>query len=150
MRGEARFLEGVRERIVADVVQQRREPQCHAVALGDLGEFAALLERGERQAREVVGAERVLEAGVGGAGIDEEGVAELADVAQALHRRGVEHRQRGLVEADVVPEGIADDLEVARSQSSSRSSARRQCSGDRHRLERISSRINMNSFGSRS
>ena len=42
---------------------------------------------GERQAGEVVGAERVLEAGVGGAGIDQEGVAELADVAQALHRR---------------------------------------------------------------
>ena len=53
----------------------------------------------------------MLETGVGGAGIDEEGVAELADVAQALHRRGVEHRQCRLDEADVVPEGIADDLE---------------------------------------
>ena len=136
---------------MADVVQQRREPQRHAVALADLGELAPLLERRERQPREVVGAQRVLEAGVGGAGIDEEGVAELADVAQALHRRGVEHGQRRLVEADVVPEGIADDLEIARSQSSSsRSSARRQCSGDRHRLERISSRMKRNSFGSRS
>ena len=60
----------------------------------------------------MVGAEGVLEPGVGGAGIDEEGVADLAHVPQPLHRRRVQREERGAVEADVVPEGIADDFEV--------------------------------------
>jgi hypothetical protein len=36
VRGESRFLERVREGIVADVVQQRGEAQRHPVALTDL------------------------------------------------------------------------------------------------------------------
>ena len=61
---------------------------------------------------EVVRAERVLEPGVGGAGIDEEGVTELPDVAEALERRRVQGLERRRVEPDVVPERVADDLEL--------------------------------------
>ena len=75
-------------------------------------ELAALLQARERAPGQVVGAEGVLEPGVGGAGIDEEGVADLAHVAEPLHRRRVQREQRRAVEADVVPEGIADDFEV--------------------------------------
>ncbi len=97
---------------MADVVQQRREPHGQPVLLGDAGQLAALLQRRERFPGQVVGAERVLEAGMGGARVDEEGVAELADVTEALDRRCVERRDGGAVEPDVVPERIADDFEV--------------------------------------
>ena len=133
-----------------DVVQQCREPNGLALPFSHFGELAALIQRCEREAREVIRAQRMLESGMGGAGIDEEGMAELADVAKPLHRCGVQHGQRRRVEADVVPERVANDLEVARGQSSSRSSASRHCSGERHRLDRISSRISTNSLGSRS
>ena len=59
-------------------------------------ELAPFLQAREGAARQVVRAEGVLEPGVGGAGIDEEGVADLAHVAQPLHWRGVEReRARG-------------------------------------------------------
>jgi hypothetical protein len=48
---------------------------------------------------------------VGGAGIDEKCVTELADVAQALHGWCVENRERLRLEADVVPQRVANDLE---------------------------------------
>ena len=70
-------------------------------------------ERREGALGQVVGAERVLEPGVGGAGIDEKGVAQLADVAKALDRGCVERGQRHSIERDVVPERVADDLVVA-------------------------------------
>ena len=75
-------------------------------------ELAAFLERGEGAPSEVVGAEGVLEAGVGGAGVDQEGMAELPDIAQPLHRRGIENVQRRRVKPDVVPERVADDFVV--------------------------------------
>ncbi len=112
VRGEAGFLERVRERIMADVVQKRGESHGEAIVLGDPVQLAALLERRQGAARQMIRAERMLEPGVGGAGIDEEGEADLADVAQALERRRVEREQRRPVQADVVPEGVADDLQV--------------------------------------
>ena len=91
--GEAGLLERVGEGVVADVVQQGGEPDGEAVLSATRRQLAPLLEGGERPAGQVVGAEGVLEAGVGGAGIDEEGVAELADVAEALDGRGVERER---------------------------------------------------------
>ena len=112
VRGEAGLFERVGEGIVANVVQEGRQPHREAVFVGDPAELAVLLERGEGAARQVIGAERVLETGMGGAGIDEEGVTDLADVAESLDRRRVEREQRRPVEADVVPEGVADDLQI--------------------------------------
>ena len=75
-------------------------------------QLAPLLQRRQGSLGQVVRAERVLEAGVGGPGIDQEGVPDLAHIAQALHGRGVEGQQRRAVESDVVPQRIADDLEL--------------------------------------
>src|SRR6185503_21000680 len=61
-------------------------------------------------ARQMIGAQGVLEAGMGGAGVNEKGVAELAHVAQSLYGRCVEERERLWLEADVVPERVANDL----------------------------------------
>jgi hypothetical protein len=47
---------------------------------------------------------------VGGSGIDQEGVTDLSDISQSLDRRRVQGFQRGWIEADVVPEGIADEI----------------------------------------
>jgi hypothetical protein len=58
----------------------------------------------------MIGAQSVFEASMGGAGIDEKSVTELADVSQALYGRCVENRERLGLEADVVPERVANDL----------------------------------------
>jgi hypothetical protein len=60
---------------------------------------------------QVVRAQTVLESAVGGARIDEKRVPQLADVPEALDRRRVDHRQGVRLEADVVPERVADDFE---------------------------------------
>ena len=112
VRGKPGLLERVGEGVVADVVQQGREADRQAVVVGDEVELAPLLQARQRASREVVGAERVLEPGVGRAGIDQEGVTDLADVSESLHRSGVQREQRRPVEPDVVPEGVADDLDV--------------------------------------
>ncbi len=95
-----------------DVVEQGGEPDRETIGGRHVLELAPLLQAREGATRQVVGAEGVLEPGVGGAGVDEEGVADLAHVAQPLHRHRVQREERGAVEADVVPEGIADDFEV--------------------------------------
>ena len=83
---QARLLERVRERIVADVVQQGGESQSQqacGLGTGPRG----LCELRQRAARQVVRAERMLEARMGGAGIYEESVTELTHVPQSLKRR---------------------------------------------------------------
>ena len=62
-------------------------------------------------AREMIGAEGMLETRVRSAGIDEKRVTKLAHVAQALHGRRVEDGERLGLEADVVSERVANDLE---------------------------------------
>ena len=111
---EPGLLEPVREGIVPDVVQQGGQAGGEPVLFGDRLEFPALGERGQRRLGEVIRAEGVLEAGVGGAGIDEEGVAELAHVAKALDGGRIEHAQRRTVQPDVVPQRVANDLEAVR------------------------------------
>ena len=51
----------------------------------------------------MVGAEGVLESGVGSSGIDQEGVPDLTDVAEALNGGCVECKERRFIDADVVP-----------------------------------------------
>src|SRR5690606_28607202 len=103
------LLERVRERVVPDVVQQRRV-RHQLLALPDLRRYAAAItERPQRLAGEMVDAERVIEAGVRRAGVDEVRPAELADVAEPLELRGVDDPDRRGVEAYRVPERIPDD-----------------------------------------
>ncbi len=108
------LLERMREGVVPDVVQQRRQPHGEGVARVEPG-AGRLLELGERAPGQVVGAQRVLEAAVGRAGVDEKRLPQLAYVAQALHRGGVHHGERLGVQPDVVPERVAHDLELGRS-----------------------------------
>ena len=95
---------------MADVVQQGG--QLDVLRVARVHAVAGLLELGEGPAGKVIGAEHVLEAGVGGARIDEEGVPELPDVPQALHRGRVDDSQRLGLQADVIPQRVADDLEL--------------------------------------
>ena len=44
-------------------------------------------------------------------GVDEEGVPELPHVPQALKRRRIDYGESLRLEADVVPERVANDLE---------------------------------------
>src|SRR5690349_17697299 len=58
----------------------------------------------------MVRAESVLETGVCGARVDQEAVADLPDVPQTLHGGRIESQEGGTVNADVVPERIANDF----------------------------------------
>jgi len=95
---------------MTDVVQQGGQLQPRAL-LGVRPHVPGVFEGIEHAAGEVIGAERVLEAGVRGAWVDQERMAQLPHVAQPLHRGGVDDRERFGVEPDVVPERVADDLE---------------------------------------
>ena len=106
----ADLLERVRERVVPDVVQQRGAAHDETCIGLELLGVATLLEQAQRAAREMVRTERVLEARVSGAGVDEIRESELADVAQPLERTRVDQPERQRVDADVVPERIANDL----------------------------------------
>ena len=112
MMRETRLFERVRKRIVADVVEQRGE--THRQAFLRIG----IPELRHDAAREMIGAEGVLEPRMGSAGIDQKRVAELAHVAQALYGWRVEDGKRLGLKADVVPERVANDLELAGGQES--------------------------------
>src|SRR5574338_167403 len=108
------------ERIMADIVEQCRQPDRDAFVLGHTVQFATVGERAEGPAGEVIGTECMLEPRVRGAGIDQEGVAQLPDITKPLHRRRVEHSQCSGVQADIVPERIAYDIGVRASHASGR------------------------------
>src|SRR5258708_7439364 len=59
-----------------------------------------------------VRAERVFKARVACARVDEEGEPQLPHVAQALERRRVDEPQREWIDADVVPQRVADDFQA--------------------------------------
>src|SRR2546422_3934429 len=105
------FFQGVGEGVVADVVQQRGQLEPHAIC-GREPRVPRVLELGEHAPGEMIGPQGVLEAAVGGARIDEEGMAQLAHVAEALHGGRVDYRDGLGVEPDVVPERVANDLEA--------------------------------------
>ena len=62
----------------------------------------------------MVGTERVLETRVRCARIDEICPTQLSDVAEALEDFGVDEPQRQLVDTNVVPDGVAQNLEADR------------------------------------
>ena len=95
---------------MADVVQQGCHPYRETLFRADRPELAHLLQRRESPPGQMKGAESVLEAAVGGAGVDQECVPDLADVAEALNRGRVEGEKGRAIDPDVVPEGIADDF----------------------------------------
>ncbi len=94
---EARLFECVRERVMPDVVKQ-----CGELYLQLVGYAAGKMVRPEC----------VLKPRVRGARVHEKRVAELPDVPQTLERRRVDDRERLGLEADVVPQRVANDLEL--------------------------------------
>src|SRR5438045_9263353 len=100
----ADLFERVRERVVPDVVQQSSDAHGGAGCLRDSSKGAPVVEQCEGATREMIGAKRVLEAAMGGAGVDEKREPELANVAQPLKRRRIHEPNRQLVDGDVVPE----------------------------------------------
>src|SRR5712664_4421914 len=63
-------------------------------------------------AGKMVCAQRVLKPGVRGARVNEKRVTELSDVPQTLECRRIDDRERLGLEADVVPQRVANDLEL--------------------------------------
>jgi len=110
----ADFLESVREWIVPDVVQECRGPDDRLLFLADRDRMLGLAKERQRASREVMGAEGVLETRMRCARINQVGPAKLADVAQTLKDFGIDELERQLVDADVVPDGIAQNLEARR------------------------------------
>src|SRR2546422_10417792 len=85
------------ERVMADVMQQRRE-----LDLQLFGDTTGKMVR----------TQRVLKPGVRGARVHEKCVTELPDVPQTLERRRVADGERLGLEADVVAQRVANDLEL--------------------------------------
>ena len=107
----ADLFQRVRERIVPDVVQQRRHANQHALVATERRVVLVLLEQRQRATGEVIRAQGVLEARMSCAGIDEEGQPELANVSEPLESRRIDQLEGERIEADVVPERIANDLD---------------------------------------
>ena len=106
----------VAERRVPGVVEERREPHepARPAALVGGEQLRALGEQGvEHPAGERHGAENVREAAVLGAGIDQEGEAELMNEAQALQRTAVDQRRFERVGFDEAVDRIAKGEHVA-------------------------------------
>lgn len=95
---------------MANVVEQRGDPDQDALVAVDQREVVLILEQRERSPRQVVRSERVLEPRVSGSRIDEEGQPELANVPQPLEGRCVDQLETERIEPDVVPERVTDDF----------------------------------------
>ena len=72
-------------------------------------ELTALVEQRQREARQVVGAKRMLEPRVCRARVYEVGEAELPNVSQSLENRRVDELKGQRVDTNVVPEWIPYD-----------------------------------------
>src|SRR6266850_620297 len=72
----------------------------------------------------MVRTQRVLKAGVRSAGVNEECVTELSDVPQTLERRRIDDGERLGLEADVVPERVANYFKRRRTAQNSFGRAR--------------------------
>src|SRR5882762_5568732 len=97
------------ERVMADVMQQRRE-----LDLQLLGDTTGKMVR----------TERVLKPGVRGARVHEKRVTELPDVPQTLERRRIDDGERLGLEANVVPERVANYFKRRRTAQNSFGRAR--------------------------
>src|SRR5438874_4936137 len=95
--GKARLFKRMRERVMADVMKQRGELDLQLLGC---------------TAGKMVRPERVLKPGMRGARVNEKCVTKLPDVPQTLERRRIDDGERLGLEADVVPERVANDLEL--------------------------------------
>lgn len=91
------------------VVEQRRVLHQPRVQRVDLLERSSLPQQPDDAAGQMIYAERVIEPRVGRPWIHQVRQPELLDVPEPLEDRGIDDPNRGPVEFDRVPEGIAED-----------------------------------------
>jgi hypothetical protein len=108
--GNANLLKRMGEGVVSHIVEQCGGPDDLLLAERYTGQRSALIEQPECHPRQMPSPERVFEPRMRGAGIDEKGQPQLPHIPQALHHGRFEERQRQGVEADVVPERIAQNF----------------------------------------
>ena len=106
------LFEGVRERVVADVVEQSGGQEDADVLVLQLQRRIGLQKPQEKLFGQMVDAERVLEAGVTRPRVDEVDEAELADFAQPLEIPSIHQRQQRVWKVDVPPDRVADGLTI--------------------------------------
>ena len=94
---------------MADVVKERGRLRDRALLERHAPQLAALLEERDGESGEMVGAERVLEPRVSGAGVDEVRQPELPNVPEPLENGRVDELQGERVDTDVVPQRISND-----------------------------------------
>ena len=94
-----------------DIVQQCGGPDRCLLVLAYRYRVVRFTQQRERAAREMIGAESVLKTRMGCAWINEISPAELPDVAKALKNLGVDKIERQLVDSNVVPYRVAQNLE---------------------------------------
>jgi hypothetical protein len=97
---------------VSNVVKERRRSDYRLVDFADRRRVFRFAKERQGATREVVGAEGVLESCVGRAGVNEVRPPELAHVAKALENFGVDERECQLVDTNIIPDRVAQDLEA--------------------------------------
>jgi hypothetical protein len=106
------FLERVRERIVSDIMKERRRSNYRLFFSICTTEPVALGHQRQRSARQMIRAECVLEPRVGRSGINEIRQAKLPDVSESLKDFRIDETERQLVDTNVVPDWVAQDFET--------------------------------------
>src|SRR6476661_7445968 len=97
---------------MADVVKERGGPNYRLLVLTDRCCVFRFAKERQSAPGKVMRSQSVLEPGVRRAGVDEICPSELADVSQSLEDLGVDKAECQRVAADVVPDGVAQYLEV--------------------------------------
>ena len=108
----ADLLQRVGKRIVADVVKEGRGTDYRLLVLTDRGGIFRFAKERQSASGKMMRSQSVLEPGMRRAGVDEISPTELADVSQSLEDLGVDKAESQRVDADVVPDGVAQYLEV--------------------------------------
>jgi hypothetical protein len=101
----------VGERIVPNVVKERRRSDDGLLLFADRYRVAGLAKERQGASREMVRAKSVLESRVRSAGIYQVRPAKLTHVTQALENLGVYELERQLIDSNVIPDRVAQDLE---------------------------------------
>ena len=108
----ADLFQRVRKGVVPDVVEQRGRANYRLLLLADRRSVFSFAKEGERASGEVVGAECVLKTRVCRAGIDQICPPELAHISQSLKDVRINELECEVIDPNVVPDRVAQDLEV--------------------------------------
>jgi hypothetical protein len=103
---------------VTHIVEECSRPDNRLVIFAYRDRVFGFAKERQRSPRQVISPQRVLESRVCGAWIYQVRPAKLADVSQPLKDLGVDELEGEIVDADVVPERVAQNLEARASLAS--------------------------------